>query len=419
MAARRRSVKRGLSRVDVQVCVIVAVVVACSFLCVYAFNYQVTYGDMLSSLKERSDSIHEYVEDSLDKATFSGIDSAEDMDDPSYRTMKKAFEAVKEATGVRYLYTAKRTDEGSFVYVVDGLSSKSDDFRAPGDLIEDEIVPDMERALDNEVVYPSDIKDTGWGYVFVTYYPIHDDGRVIGVIGIEFDAQHQYDAFETVRIGTPVIAALFCLLAIVVAFFVFRRVSNPWYRDMANTDYLTGLKNRNAFEVDVANWERAEARACGGIVSVDLDGLKDLNDTFGHAAGDEAIKRAAAVVAGARAGRGHGGPAAAGRRVHVRGEEALARRARLAGASAGGPQRAELLRGGAEALPEGLREAALAREAQPGGDLGHAEVGVAQELAGALHAQGARVLLWRHALGLLEQPRQLARAHTGDAAQLA
>ncbi len=304
MAARRRSVKRGLSRVDVQVCVIVAVVVACSFLCVYAFNYQVTYGDMLSSLKERSDSIHEYVEDSLDKATFSGIDSAEDMDDPSYRTMKKAFEAVKEATGVRYLYTAKRTDEGSFVYVVDGLSSKSDDFRAPGDLIEDEIVPDMERALDNEVVYPSDIKDTGWGYVFVTYYPIHDDGRVIGVIGIEFDAQHQYDAFETVRIGTPVIAALFCLLAIVVAFFVFRRVSNPWYRDMANTDYLTGLKNRNAFEVDVANWERAEARACGGIVSVDLDGLKDLNDTFGHAAGDEAIKRAAAVVAGACAGEG-------------------------------------------------------------------------------------------------------------------
>mgnify|MGYP000541499055 CR=1 FL=1 len=304
MAARRRSVKRGLSRVDVQVCVIVAVVVACSFLCVYAFNYQVTYGDMLSSLKERSDSIHEYVEDSLDKATFSGIDSAEDMDDPSYRTMKKAFEAVKEATGVRYLYTAKRTDEGSFVYVVDGLSSKSDYFRAPGDLIEDEIVPDMERALDNEVVYPSDIKDTGWGYVFVTYYPIHEDGKVIGVIGIEFDAQHQYDAFETVRIGTPVIAALFCLLAIVVAFFVFRRVSNPWYRDMANTDYLTGLKNRNAFEVDVANWERAEARACGGIVSVDLDGLKDLNDTFGHAAGDEAIKRAAAVVAGACAGEG-------------------------------------------------------------------------------------------------------------------
>ena len=302
----RRIVKRSLSRVDVQVCVIVAVVVACSFLCVYAFNYHVTYGDMLTSLRERSDGIDRYVEDSLDKATFSGIDTADDMDDPSYRAMKKAFKAVKEATGVRYLYTAKRTDDGEFVYVVDGLPSESDDFRVPGAPIEEEIVPDMERALNNEVVYPTDIKDTGWGYVFVAYYPIHDDGEVIGVIGIEFDAQRQYEAFETVRIGTPIIAVLFCLLAIVMAFFAFRRVSNPWYRDMANTDYLTGLKNRNAFEVDRGNWERGDARACAAIVSVDLDGLKDMNDTFGHAAGDEVIKRAAAILTGASAGKGMG-----------------------------------------------------------------------------------------------------------------
>ena len=292
----RRSGERKINRVDVQVCIIVAVVVACSFLCVYAFNYQVTYSDMLDTLKERSDSIDGYVEDSLDKATFAGIDTAQDMGDESYLTMKEALEAVKEATGVRYLYTAKRNDDGVFVYVVDGLSSDSDDFREPGAPIEEEIVPDMERALNDEVVYPTDIKDTGWGNVFVAYYPIHDGGEVIGVVGIEFDAQRQYETFHTVRIGTPIIAVVFCLLAIVVAYFAFRRVSNPWYRDMANADYLTGLKNRNAFEVDVANWEHREARACVGIVSVDLDGLKDFNDEHGHEAGDEAIKRAAALV---------------------------------------------------------------------------------------------------------------------------
>lgn len=289
--------KRGLSRVDVQVCIIVAVVVALSFLCVYAFNYSVTYHEMIDTLKERSDSIEHYVEDALDTSTFSGIDDAEDMEDASYRTMKAAFKAVRESTGVRYLYTAKRNDAGDFVYVVDGLPHESDDFREPGDPIEEEIVPDMERALGGEVVYPADIKDTGWGYVFVAYYPIHEDGEVIGVLGIEFDAQRQYETFRIVRLGTPAIAVAFCMLAIAIAFFAFRRVSNPWYRDMANTDYLTGLKNRNAFEVDVANWERNEGRACAGIVSADLDGLKDMNDTRGHAAGDELIKRAAAVLA--------------------------------------------------------------------------------------------------------------------------
>lgn len=300
----KRYAKLGLSRVDVQVCIIVAVVVALSFLCVYAFNYSVTYHEMIETLRERSDSIEGYVDDALDTATFTGIDAAEDMEDESYRAMKEAFKAVRESTGVRYLYTAKRDDEGGFVYVVDGLPHESEDFREPGAPIEEEIVPDMERALAGEVVYPADIKDTGWGYVFVAYYPVHEGGEVVGVLGIEFDAQRQYETFRIVRLGTPAIAVAFCLLAIAIAFFAFRRVSNPWYRDMANTDYLTGLKNRNAFEVDVANWERREGRACGGIVSADLDGLKGMNDTRGHAAGDELIKRAAAVLAEACADAG-------------------------------------------------------------------------------------------------------------------
>lgn len=291
-----------MNRVDVQVCIIVAVVVACSFLCVYVFNYNVTYQDMIDTLKERSDSIDSYLEDSIDKATFTDIETAEDMNDASYRTMKESFEAVKEATGVRYLYTAKKAQDGSFVYVVDGLPSDSADFRAPGDAIEPEIVPDMERALAGETVYPIDIKDTGRGYVFVSYYPIHDGDRVVGVIGIEFDAQRQYEAFSVVRVGTPAIGAVFCLFAIVVARFAFRRVSNPWYRDMANTDYLTGLKNRNAFEVDVANWERAD-RACAAVVCADLDGLKAVNDEFGHAAGDELIKGAAEAMVAAADGK--------------------------------------------------------------------------------------------------------------------
>lgn len=293
----KRGARLGLSRVDVQVCIIVAVVVALSFLCVYAFNYSVTYREMIETLRERSDSIEGYVDDALDTATFTGIDAAEDMEDESYRAMKEAFKAVRESTGVRYLYTAKRDDEGGFVYVVDGLPHESEDFREPGAPIEEEIVPDMERALAGEVVYPADIKDTGWGYVFVTYYPVHEGNEVVGVLGIEFDAQRQYDTFSIVRVGTPVIAAAFCLLAIAVSFYAFRRVSNPWYRDMANTDYLTGLKNRNAFEVDMANWERSAEIARAGVVSADVDGLKEVNDAHGHAAGDALIKRAAAVVA--------------------------------------------------------------------------------------------------------------------------
>lgn len=293
---RRLSTTLTAKRVDVQVCIIVAVVVLLSFTCVYVFNYQVTYAMMLETLKNRSDSIYGFVDESIAESTFSGIEDRSDMDDAAYAEMKSLLEDVKEATGVRYLYTAKQADDGTFVYVVDGLPSDSADFRYPGDPIEHEIVPELEQALEDRIVYPLDIKDTGWGYVYVSYYPIHgDDGGVVGAVGIEFNAQHQFESFRTVRIGTPLIGIVFCALAVVIAVFVFRRVSNPWYRDLANTDHLTGLKNRNAFEVDTANWERTGQRVAG-MLAVDLNGLKAVNDTYGHARGDDCIKEAARVV---------------------------------------------------------------------------------------------------------------------------
>ena len=76
---------------------------------------------------------------------------------------------------------------------------------------------------------------------------------------------------------------------------------------------------------------------------------------------------------------------------------------------------------GREAAPGTKRfgEAALTGITHTCGYFGQRQVGGLEQLASVMHAHIARVLLRRHALGLLEQPRQLARAHAGDAAQLA
>ena len=65
--------------------------------------------------------------------------------------------------------------------------------------------------------------------------------------------------------------------------------------EMYKLDNLTGLYNRNGFNKE---FERivGQARENGGVVSaalVDLDGLKAINDTYGHDEGDNAIKTAA------------------------------------------------------------------------------------------------------------------------------
>lgn len=59
------------------------------------------------------------------------------------------------------------------------------------------------------------------------------------------------------------------------------------------TDPLTGLRNRYALVECVQKLREAEPAAPVGIVFVDLDGFKQINDTHGHAAGDAVLVQAA------------------------------------------------------------------------------------------------------------------------------
>lgn len=50
-------------------------------------------------------------------------------------------------------------------------------------------------------------------------------------------------------------------------------------------DSLTGLLNRHAYHADIRN----NPEEITALISIDMNGLKTLNDTLGHAAGDEAL----------------------------------------------------------------------------------------------------------------------------------
>lgn len=67
------------------------------------------------------------------------------------------------------------------------------------------------------------------------------------------------------------------------------------------TDELTGLTNRRGFELAVKREVAAAQRdpACAGtVIMMDLDGFKQVNDHFGHAAGDAYLKAVADVLTG-------------------------------------------------------------------------------------------------------------------------
>ncbi len=76
-------------------------------------------------------------------------------------------------------------------------------------------------------------------------------------------------------------ASLFCI-TIAVALFAYFQFNTL---QLTNKDALTGLMNRHAYYADIHN----DPKSISAVISIDMNGLKVLNDSEGHEAGDKAL----------------------------------------------------------------------------------------------------------------------------------
>jgi diguanylate cyclase (GGDEF)-like protein len=113
--------------------------------------------------------------------------------------------------------------------------------------------------------------------------PIHLDGTICGALVASARGQAIPSAlFERLRtLGNLTELALASASA-------HRRLEED-----ASTDLLTGLANRREFERAIA---RLPIRRPYAFLAADIDGLKEVNDTFGHTAGDDLIIAVAAAL---------------------------------------------------------------------------------------------------------------------------
>ncbi len=66
--------------------------------------------------------------------------------------------------------------------------------------------------------------------------------------------------------------------------------------DASNRDNLTGLYNRHKLENDYSSYAREDDIISIGLGIIDIDCFKEQNDSFGHVAGDECLKKIAVVI---------------------------------------------------------------------------------------------------------------------------
>lgn len=289
--------KKRFSRVDWQASLLLSVILILFGVSIYLTSSSIYYYSILDSLTHRVENIHSYVEHKLTPEAFWEIDEKEDMQKESYQELKVILENIRELGDLRYLYTAKENKQGELVYVVDGLSESAADFRYPGDLIESEIQKELNEALSGKTVLPNKILDTDWGNIFIAYYPLHDEqNKVVGALGIEIAADVEAAAIDRLSKAILISCLFFCGVSIFASLVIFRRISNPLYRDMSNTDFMTNLKNRNAYEIDRDNWAAQKTLSQLTVVVIDLNNLKLANDRLGHDVGDACIIHAAKIL---------------------------------------------------------------------------------------------------------------------------
>ena len=137
----------------------------------------------------------------------------------------------------------------------------------------------------NEVWYDSLIEAHVHSIVL---FPLKSGYELLGYIwAVNFDAEQAPKIKETLELTTFILAS---------------EINNYLLLDrlkvLSSKDMLTGVLNRNEMNnyVDKLSDEERKEKTSVGVVFVDLNGLKRVNDDLGHTAGDTLLKDAAKAM---------------------------------------------------------------------------------------------------------------------------
>ena len=145
------------------------------------------------------------------------------------------------------------------------------------------------------------------------YVPIQGTDWEMAVLIRESVIQDQIRDFSEKNLAASRKQVIFTLVSVLllasVLLLQIRRISKDkleeeketsrTFRNMANTDSLTGVRNKHAYsENEIAINQKIQAGELEKLAVVvgDINGLKYVNDTQGHAAGDQLIKDACALI---------------------------------------------------------------------------------------------------------------------------
>lgn len=133
----------------------------------------------------------------IDVKAFQELKTVEDEQKDSYKEMREHLKYIRKVSGSKYVYTMRKTEDGKFMYVVDG--SEEESISHIGDTEDSD--EKYEAVWKGNIYIDNKMRDEGqWGILISSYYPIKDNDKVVGFVGVDYDAEDMYRGLERFRV---------------------------------------------------------------------------------------------------------------------------------------------------------------------------------------------------------------------------
>ncbi|WIV11902.1 methyl-accepting chemotaxis protein [Proteiniborus sp. MB09-C3] len=207
----------------------------------------------------------------IDIDEFVKLETIEDEKRDSYIQMRDKLGYIGNMNGVKYIYTMRKTEDGKFMYVVDG--SSLDEISHIGDTEESSL--QYEKAWAGEAFIGNKIKNYGeWGILIDSYYPLKDsDGNVVGILGVDYDAESAFFELSKFKTTSIIAFSLFALIILLLGAIISNNIAKPLKSMAAIAQKVSNYDLK--VEKLVIKGEDEIAQLASSINSM-IDNLKDI-----------------------------------------------------------------------------------------------------------------------------------------------
>ena len=281
---------------------------------------------------------------------------AEDVDTPEYQDAYRTLSCFEDNIELEYIYCVRDMGDGSFVFMIDPDPDEPGQFGEHIPYTDALSQASLGTAAVDKVPYA----DSWGRFYSAYSPVFNSENRVAGIVAVDFSAEwYENQVSDQVR-STLWVSGISLFFAGVMIFLIAARYRNriremlnqmnavsegietlvrevspgaeacprrterevpsndeiselgnriqalerqlseeiSFVRSQAYVDGLTGLGNRTAYEDRVKQLDDdiRDGRAAFAVAVFDLNGLKEINDKYGHAQGDRAISRVAAAL---------------------------------------------------------------------------------------------------------------------------